>query len=65
MKVKENCVITYLVRPCLSYMYLPLTYVRFSELRSSQKTFHDVYEFSNEKWGSEKREKNHFFKNST
>ena len=44
MKVKENCVITYFVRPCLSYMYLPLTYVRFSELRSSQKTFHDVYE---------------------
>ena len=36
----------------------PSTYVRFSELTHSQKQFCDVYEFSNEKSGGEKREKN-------
>ena len=34
------------------------TYVRFSELAPSQKKFRDAYEFSNEKSGIEKREKN-------
>ena len=42
----------------------PPKYVRFSEITPPllSKKFRDVYEFSNEKSGSEKREKNFFCK---
>ena len=36
-------------------------YVHFSELPPSQKKLRKAYEFSKEKSGSEKEEKNHFF----
>ena len=40
----------------------PSTYVRFSELPPpSQKKFQDTYEFSNEKFGNEKRDRNFFY----
>ena len=47
-----------LIRSCSFYMCS--TYVRISELPPvpSQKKFHVAYEFSNEKSGSEKTEKN-------
>ena len=50
-----------------SYTLIPLTsmYVRFSELPSSQKKFYNAYEFSNEKSGSKREKRNHFFVNST
>ena len=47
---------------CRGYMYPPWKYIRFSELPSLlSKKFRDAYEFSNEKSGYEKREKNKFF----
>ena len=52
--------------PFLSLFVLNVSlskYVRFNELPPplSQKKFHDIYEFSNEKLGGEKEEKNYFF----
>ena len=49
--------------PCSSSFILHIhfsTCVRFSKFLPSQKTFRDVYEFSNEKSESEKRENDYF-----
>ena len=47
---------------CPCSFYPPSTYVRFSELPPPlSKKFRNVYEFSNEKSETEKREKNQFF----